>query len=101
MTYSVRLFTPDGASAAQQASAEGRFRDALEAALGGSEWVLPVYGAYRQLVLRYGEQPDMEALTVEERTVFEHWQMAETAALSAVFGPHRYLDEGGYDIEPA
>jgi len=101
VTYTVKLFTPEGATDAQRASAERRFRDALESALGGAQWVWPVYSAYRQLVLRYGIQPDMEALTVEERTVFEHWQQAEGAALAAVFGPHRYLDEGGYDIEAA
>ena len=26
------------------------------------------------------------------------WQQAERAALEAVFGPHRHLDEGGYEI---
>ena len=44
------------------------------------------------------KRPDPEALTVEERTVLDHWQQAESEALVAVFGPHRHLDEGGYEI---
>ena len=60
--------------------------------------VAPVYTAYLAILGQHGETPDPEALTVEERTVLEHWQMAEAAALEAVFGPHRHLDEGGYDI---
>ena len=31
--------------------------------------------------------------------MLESWQLAETAAIEAVFGPHRHLDEGGYHIE--
>jgi hypothetical protein len=98
MTYSLKLFVPDDTSPAQRQAAERRFRDALDAALGDAGLVAPVYAAYLRLLSVYGETPDPEALTVEERTVLEHWQLAETAALEAVFGPHRHLDEGGYEI---
>ncbi|GAA6141268.1 hypothetical protein [Hydrogenophaga sp. 5NK40-0174] len=101
MSYSVRLYTPEGATAAQQQAAERLFRQTLDAALGSPEMVLPVYQAYQRLAGIYGEQPDMELLSVDERTVFEHWQAAEAAAMEAVFGPHRHLDEGGFSIEPA
>ena len=40
----------------------------------------------------------LEALTAAERTVFEQWQAAEAAAMTAAFGPHRYLDEARFEI---
>ncbi len=83
----------------QQQAAERLVRQALDAALGGAEMVLPVHKAYQRIVGIYGEQPDPELLSVDERTVFEHWQAAEAAAMEAVFGPHRHLDEGGFSIE--
>ena len=33
-----------------------------------------------------------------EREVFESWQAAETSAMIAAFGTHRYLDEGGFEL---
>lgn len=98
MTYSLKLYVPDDTPPGQRQAAERLFREALEAALGDAALVAPVYGAYLRMLAQHGEAPDPESLTVEERTVLEHWQMAETAALEAVFGPHRHLDEGGYDI---
>jgi hypothetical protein len=98
MTYTLRLFVPDGSAPAQREAAERLFRQTLEAALGDAVLVAPVYSAYLAIVGQHGETPDPEALTVEERTVLEHWQQAEGAALVAVFGPHRHLDEGGYEI---
>lgn len=99
MTYRLRLFVSDDSSPAQRQAAERLFRQALDNSLGDAAQVLPVYSAYQRLAARHGESPDMEALTVEERMVFETWQMAEAAALQAVFGPHRHLEEGGYEIE--
>jgi hypothetical protein len=99
MTYSLKLFVPGDTSPGQRQSAEQRFCVALEAALGDAALVAPVYAAYQRLVMQHGETPDPDALTVDERTVLEHWQLAETAAMEAVFGPHRHLDEGGYAIE--
>lgn len=99
MSYRVRLFAADDTSPAQHQAAERLFRRALEDSLGDAALVAPVFSAYQQLAARHGETPDMEALTVEERMVFETWQLAEAAALQAVFGPHRHLDEGGYEIE--
>ncbi|MDP2263709.1 MAG: hypothetical protein Q8K24_11190 [Hydrogenophaga sp.] len=98
MTYRLRLFVSDDSSPAQREAAERLFRQALESSLGDAALVLPVHAAWQRLAARHGESPDMEALTVEERMVFETWQLAEAAALQAVFGPHRHLDEGGYEI---
>ncbi len=98
MTYTLKLYVPDDTSPAQRQAAERLFRQALEEALGDAALVVPVYGAYLSIVAEHGETPDPEALTVEQRTVLESWQLAETAAIEAVFGPHRHLDEGGYQI---
>lgn len=98
MTYQLKLYVPEGASPAARASAEARFRQALETALGDASLVAPVYGAVLSITAQYGESPDLEALTVDERTVLEHWQHAEAMAMEAVWGPHRHLDEGGYQI---
>lgn len=98
MTYTLKLFVPDGSTPTQREAAERLFRQTLEAGLGDAVLVAPVYTAYLAIVGQHGETPDTEALTVEERTVLEHWQLAEAAAMAAVFGPHRHLDEGGYEI---
>lgn len=98
MTYTLKLHVPDDTSPAQRQAAERLFRHALEEALGDPALVAPVYGAVQAIVAEHGETPDPESLTVEQRTVLESWQLAETAAIEAVFGPHRHLDEGGYDI---
>jgi hypothetical protein len=98
MTYSLKLFVPDGSTPAQREAAESLFRQSLDASLGDAALVAPVYTAYLAILGQHGETPDPEALTVEERTVLEHWQQAEGAAMAAVFGPHRHLDEGGYEI---
>ncbi|MCB2018765.1 MAG: hypothetical protein KDF54_14835 [Hydrogenophaga sp.] len=98
MSYSLKLYVPEDTQPAQRQAAERLFRDALEGALGDPALVGPVYGAYLAILAQHGETPDPEALTLDERTVLEHWLQAESAALEAVFGPHRHLDEGGYEI---
>ena len=40
----------------------------------------------------------MTALSDAEREVVEQWQAAESAAMVAAFGPHRYLEEGRFEI---
>lgn len=98
MTYTVKLFVTDDSPPVQREAAERRFRQALEASLGDADLVAPVYTAYLAIAAQYGDTPDPEALTVEERTVLEYWQLAEADALTAVFGLHRHLDEGGYEL---
>lgn len=98
MTYTLKLYVPDDTQPAQRQAAERLFRQALEVTLGDAAMVAPVYSAYLNIVGQHGEVPDAEALTVDERLVLETWQQAEAAAMEAVFGPHRHLDEGGYQI---
>jgi hypothetical protein len=98
MTYTLKLYVPDDTPPGQRQAAECLFRQTLEAALGDAALVAPVYAAWQAIVAEHGETPDPEALSVDQRMVQEHWQQAERAALEAVFGPHRHLDEGGYEI---
>ena len=98
MTICVVMVGAEEASEAQRNAAVQRFVQALEDALGGPEVVAPVYGAYVQLRAIYGETPDLERLTDAERLIFEQWQGAETAALVAALGPHRYLEEPQFEI---
>ena len=98
MTICVAMVGAEGASDAEQRAGVQRFVQALGESLGGPELVAPVYGAYVQLRATYGETPDLERLTDAERLIFEQWQGAETAALVAALGPHRYLDEPQFEI---
>ncbi len=82
----------------QRRQAEQRFRRALESTLGDADLVLPVHAAYRRIVATYGESPDPDALTDAERAVFEQWQQAETAAVAAAFGTHRYMGDAMFEI---
>ena len=98
MTYTLTFFDADGVSEAQRREAEQRFRRALEASLGDASLVVPVYTAYLRLVAAYGEVPAPDALTDDERMIFDQWQAAETAAVVATFGPHRYMGDAMYEI---
>ena len=98
MTYSLVLYDADDVSDAQRREAEQRFRTALEDTLGDASLVAPVYTAYLRIVASYGETPDADALTDAERAIFEQWQAAETAAVAAAFGTHRYMGDAMYEI---
>lgn len=100
MTYTLKLYVPDETSPTQREAAQRTFCEALEGALGGPELVWPSYATHRAIVQQYGEAPDEDDLNAEQRLVFDAWQQAETAALEAVWGPYRNLDEGGYEISP-
>jgi hypothetical protein len=96
MTYSLVFYEADGASDTERREAEQRFRGALEDTLGDASLVAPVYAAYLRIVATYGETPDRDALTDAERAIFDQWQAAETAAVAAAFGPHRYMGDAMY-----
>ena len=98
MSYRVKLYAFEDASETERRSAERRFCQALEAELGDASLVAPVYRAYLKLAAAYGEQPDLEALTEQEREVFTAWQAAEAAALTAALGPHRYMGDAEFVI---
>ncbi len=98
MNYTLTLFDADGATDAQRRAAEQRFRQVLEEMLGDASLVAPVYTAYLRIVATYGEAPSPDTLTDAERAIFDQWQAAETAAVAAVFGPHRYMGDAMYEI---
>jgi hypothetical protein len=98
MSYSLKIFVPDDTSPAQRAAAEQRYRDALEASLGDAALVAPVYAAFLAIITEHGESPDTDALNLDQRLVLEQWQLAEAAAMEAVFGPHRHMGEGLVEI---
>ncbi len=99
MTYSLVLYEEDGVSDSQRQEAEQRFRAVLEETLGDASLVAPVYAAYLRIVAEYGETPAPDALTGAERSIFDQWQAAETAAVAATFGPHRYMGDAMYEIK--
>lgn len=99
MSYQLRLFEAD-ATPEQLRAAEQRFRQALELTLGSAELVLPVHAAYQRIVLSYGEAPDPELLSDAEQVVLQQWREAETAAVAAAFGSHRYMGDAMYEIGP-
>jgi hypothetical protein len=101
MPYVLKLYVPDDTSPAQREAAHRLFREALEGSLGGAELVWPMFLTHRGIVQQYGEAPDEDDLNNEQRLVFDAWQQAEAAAMEAVFGPYRNLDEGGFEISPA
>ena len=98
MTYSLVLYDADGVSDGQRREAEQRFRSVLEETLGDAGLVAPVYAAYLRIVATYGDTPAPDTLTDAERAIFDQWQAAETAAVAAVFGPHRYMGDAMYEI---
>ena len=100
MDYILKLYAPGDPSPAEQAAAQKLFKDALELSLGGAALVWPLFEMHRAIVQQYGEAPDEDDLNGQQRLVFDAWEAAQTAALTAVFGPHRHLDEGGFEILP-
>ncbi|WP_298931944.1 hypothetical protein [uncultured Ramlibacter sp.] len=97
MTYTLKLYGVD-VSDADKREAQQRFCDALEQTLGDAEMVAPVYLAYRRIVGTWGEQPDLDNLSEAEKAIFGQWQAAETAAVTAAFGTHRYMGDADYEI---
>ena len=100
MTYRLRFEAGDldGVSPSQRREAEQRFRDALETSLGDAALVAPIHAAYQHIVSVYGDDPSSDALSDAEREVMTQWQAAEAAAVTAAFGPNRYMDEPRFEI---
>jgi hypothetical protein len=98
MSYSLTIFDADDTPAEQRREAEKRFRRSLESSLGNATLVAQVYTAFQGIVGVYGENPDLDGLTDAERAVVEQWLQAETAAVAAAFGPHRYMGDAMFEI---
>jgi hypothetical protein len=98
MSYTLKLWDFEDASPQQRRDAEQRFRQALEESLGDASLVVPVYAMYQRLLATFGETPSEDALTDAQRAVFDQWQAAESAAVTAAFGPNRYMGEPQFEI---
>lgn len=102
MTYTLQLEAGDagveGISPLQRREAEQRFRQALEESLGDAALVAPIYSAYLRIVAVHGEEPSSDALSDAEREIMTQWRSAESAAVTAAFGPNRYMDQARFDI---
>lgn len=99
MSYTLTLHAGDDASDQERRAAEQRFRTALEATLGDASLVVPVYTAYLKMLAVHGDTPSPDVLTEAEREVFDQWQAAESAALTAALGPHRYMGDAQFEID--
>lgn len=98
MNYSLTLYAFEDATDQERRDAEKRFRKALDETLGDASLVLPVYAAYMKIVATYGDAPSEDALSAGELEIFNQWQAAESAALTAAFGPNRYMGEAQFEI---
>jgi hypothetical protein len=98
VSYSLKLYAFEDASVQELQAAEQRFKNALEATLGDASLVAPVYAAYLKIVATYGDAPSEDALSAGELEIFHQWQAAESAALTAAFGPNRYMGEAQFEI---
>lgn len=98
MSYSLTLYAFEDATDEERQDAEKRFRKALDETLGDASLVAPVYAAYLKIVATYGDAPSEDALTAGELEIFNQWQAAESAALTAAFGPNRYMGEAQFEI---
>lgn len=96
--YRIRLVTFEEAGQAERQQAESRYAQALEHALGDASLVAPVYRQILRLYAAYGPSPDPESLNDAQAQLLQTWQEAETAALTAALGPHRYLEEAQFEI---
>ena len=99
MSYTLKLYTEENVSDRERQAAEQRFRAVLDDTLGDASLVLPVYGAYRRMVATYGDAPAPDTLTDAEQQIFDQWQAAESAAVTAAFGPNRYMGEAHFEIQ--
>ncbi|HEY3046967.1 MAG TPA: hypothetical protein VGJ72_05830 [Polaromonas sp.] len=98
MNYSLTLYASEDATDQERRDAEKRFRKALDETLGDASLVAPVYAAYLKIVASYGDAPSEDALSAGELEVFNQWRAAESAALTAAFGPNRYMGEAQFEI---
>jgi hypothetical protein len=51
-----------------------------------------------RLYADFGESPDPASLSEAQRDVLQAWQQAESAALSAALGSHRYMGDAQFEI---
>lgn len=98
MSYQLKLYAFEDASPTQLQAAEQRFRQALDESLGDESLVAPVHAAYRRIIATYGESPAEDVLLPGELEIFNQWQAAELAAMTAALGPNRYMGDAQFEI---
>lgn len=98
MSYQLKLYAFEDASPTQLQAAEQRFRQALDESLGDESLVAPVHAAYRRIIATYGESPAEDVLSPGELEIFNQWQAAELAAMTAALGPNRYMGDAQFEI---
>ena len=98
MSYQLKLYAFEDASPTQLQAAEQRFRQALDESLGDESLVAPVHAAYRRIIATYGENPADDVLSPGELEIFNQWQAAELAAMTAALGPNRYMGDAQFEI---
>ena len=86
--YTIALVNAVGLDAAERSAAELRFRMALEAGVGGREWVIPALQACMLARSLISHQPT-EALdgADAEREVIALWENAENQAIMTALKP--------------
>jgi hypothetical protein len=99
MTYTLRIFHTDDVSDAERDAAAQRFRAALEASLGDTSLVAPVYRAWLRLLQAHGEQARPWDLSPAEQLLADQWEAAELAATRAAFGTERYMGDAHFQLE--
>lgn len=98
--YKINLLDCPSLSADQRAAAELRFRMALEAALGGPDYVLPSLQAC-MLAQSLNEDLPQDGDSEAEDQVIALWQQAETDAILAAMRPlGNNLDNARFEIVP-
>lgn len=88
--YTVKLVDAPGLSEAERAAAELRFRMALEAGVGGREWVVPALQACmlaRSLTAQLAPDERAHADHDAEREVIALWEGAEDRAIMTALKP--------------
>lgn len=103
LPFTVDLWLDAEVSDKQRLRATDLFTSTLIEHLGDATLVWPSYQAFLRILQTQGsgsaETIDVENLSDAERHLFESWRLAETAALERVFGPHRHMGEGLYEIK--
>lgn len=101
--FTVELWLDADISDKQRQRATAAFSNTLIEQLGDASLVLPSHQAFLRILQTQGtgsaDTIDVENLSDAERHLFESWRLAELAALEKVFGPHRHMGEGLYEVK--
>ena len=101
-SYTVTMVDAPGLNAAERSAAELRFRMALEAGIGGPEYVVPTLQACmlaRSLITHLQPGKQASAGHAAEREVISLWEGAEDRAIMTALKPlNRDTGEARFEI---